>query len=465
MELKKAFPELSEILCEYLSIETTAEIDRYAWYIYDKESKVNKLKFKVPELKAAILEKKISANEITESIYWAITNFDCSGSGELSRRMSMEAYALFNHIKVLAYVKGIITLDEFIDFTILDCNSVVEEDISFLPLFRDYVRHLYNMEVILGIVVPLDPEGFSKRYFTPKNNEPYFDIHQEVKTYDEAWKWQRYSLPSYTPAGYRSSYSVYDDFMMKSVIEGKYSIPQLQQIVNDTILCNGIIGLEVLLYDVEFNLYRNKEFLRPDGDEIEYRAQDLRNHERSVPYVNYPDYKLKHRKEHYKKPIKTYNYDLLFPEIVAKVHYLIAFRDMIFTRLPLVYEKHNIQLTIASEHKEQPLNSQSQPPPIKPRLSIREIAWIKIYEKVSVTRENGTELVGKYGHKSGGRLYNLFLKFSHRSERVGDEGTKKKNANKRAIFETVIKELENDPKALQWAVDEFNMFKATAGID
>ena len=79
----------------------------------------------------------------------------------------------------------------------------------------------------------------------------------------------------------------------------------------------------------------------------------------------------------------------------------------------------------------------------KPKLTIKQIALIYVYKDAYVNRENASEIVKKYGHNSGDKLYNEFIHFSSKANRKGSPTNYSKITlkNKIKLFESVIKHL------------------------
>lgn len=95
----------------------------------------------------------------------------------------------------------------------------------------------------------------------------------------------------------------------------------------------------------------------------------------------------------------------------------------------------------------------------KPLLSIKQIALKLVYENTIVNRNNSQEIVEKYGHTSGEKLFQQFTYFSSHANRKGNPSpqTQKKFDNKIELFESVIQLLPEPHK--QRALDELNILK------
>jgi len=92
------------------------------------------------------------------------------------------------------------------------------------------------------------------------------------------------------------------------------------------------------------------------------------------------------------------------------------------------------------------------------KLSIPQIALIHYYNGVTVTRVNANEIIKRYGYTSGEKLFQVFSKYSSRSNRIEDEGTDKKNLNKLKLLESIIPFLNDENQ--QKAIDEINTLKS-----
>ena len=94
----------------------------------------------------------------------------------------------------------------------------------------------------------------------------------------------------------------------------------------------------------------------------------------------------------------------------------------------------------------------------KTKISLAELALKFYYIDQSITRKNSVEIAKLHGHNSGEKLFQLYTKYSSRSNRIGLDPSKKKNLNKLKLFESVISLLPEANK--QRAIDEMNTFKA-----
>ncbi|NQY28292.1 MAG: hypothetical protein HRT69_02360 [Flavobacteriaceae bacterium] len=94
------------------------------------------------------------------------------------------------------------------------------------------------------------------------------------------------------------------------------------------------------------------------------------------------------------------------------------------------------------------------------KLTIREVALIHFYKEEQVTRSNADGLALKYEHNSGEKLFQKYIYYSSRANRVGRTSpfTKKKMENKIQRFENVIKKLPDSNKPM--ALDELKLLKA-----
>jgi hypothetical protein len=81
-----------------------------------------------------------------------------------------------------------------------------------------------------------------------------------------------------------------------------------------------------------------------------------------------------------------------------------------------------------------------------PKLSLKQIALIHIYNGVQITRDNGNEIAKEYGHKSGEKLYQDYTKLVNISDRKGDPGTGQKIKFQIRLLESVIELLPVDKR-------------------
>jgi len=87
----------------------------------------------------------------------------------------------------------------------------------------------------------------------------------------------------------------------------------------------------------------------------------------------------------------------------------------------------------------------------KPELDFRQIALIYVYKGELITKDNCKSIAQKYGHevngkKSGLKLYQYYLEYSHRHNRIALPGesdrTKEKAENKLRLLESIYSHLE-----------------------
>ena len=64
------------------------------------------------------------------------------------------------------------------------------------------------------------------------------------------------------------------------------------------------------------------------------------------------------------------------------------------------------------------------------KYTMEEIGILCVYSGKTVTRDNGDEIALEYGFNSGDRLYQHFVHYSHRANRIGTEDSKVKTQNK-----------------------------------
>lgn len=95
-----------------------------------------------------------------------------------------------------------------------------------------------------------------------------------------------------------------------------------------------------------------------------------------------------------------------------------------------------------------------------PKLSIEQIALKCVYEGVQVTRANANQIIKKYGHNSGEKLFQRFTFYSSTANRKGIPMpcTAKKLKNKIELLNSVIDLLPESLKSK--TIDEVNILKS-----
>ncbi|MBI0401363.1 hypothetical protein [Cyclobacterium marinum] len=94
-----------------------------------------------------------------------------------------------------------------------------------------------------------------------------------------------------------------------------------------------------------------------------------------------------------------------------------------------------------------------------PKLKIDQIALIFVYEEYQITRKNAAEIVNRYGHESGEKLFQRFTFYSSAANRKGKPHpfTLKKLNNKIQLLESVITLLPVDKQ--ERAKDEVTILR------
>lgn len=157
-----------------------------------------------------------------------------------------------------------------------------------------------------------------------------------------------------------------------------------------------------------------------------------------------------------------YGYATLVRRFYDFYNHFVIISGIDLTNMPSKAQTHGAnQPEIKSEPLEPLKAKPSQPIPNteKPELSLPQISLMLYYKGQKVTRKNGNDIAKEYGYNSGEKLFQLFTRFSSRSNRIGIEDTLKKNGNKLKLFESVIQELTLNAK--QRAIDEMNILKMT----
>jgi hypothetical protein len=93
------------------------------------------------------------------------------------------------------------------------------------------------------------------------------------------------------------------------------------------------------------------------------------------------------------------------------------------------------------------------------KLSLREVALICHYEGRPVTRTNGNIIANEYSHNSGDALFNHYTRYQSKANRIGTEGSPKKNSNKVKLFESVLSYFENNEEIKSKISEDLNDLK------
>ncbi len=100
--------------------------------------------------------------------------------------------------------------------------------------------------------------------------------------------------------------------------------------------------------------------------------------------------------------------------------------------------------------------------PETPRLSVKQIALIHIYEEKQITRDNAGEIAAEHDYKakySGEGLFQDYSFYCSTANRKGQptDCTKRKLTNKIKLFESIVNHLSDTKR--QRATDEINILK------
>jgi hypothetical protein len=104
-------------------------------------------------------------------------------------------------------------------------------------------------------------------------------------------------------------------------------------------------------------------------------------------------------------------------------------------------------------------NNYESNPEKQHKLSINQIALKCVYEGLQITRENGNEIIKRFGHKSGEKLFQRYIYYSSPANRKGKPNpcTQKTLANKIRLVESVICLLSKEKQGR--ALDELSILK------
>lgn len=96
---------------------------------------------------------------------------------------------------------------------------------------------------------------------------------------------------------------------------------------------------------------------------------------------------------------------------------------------------------------------------IKHKFTLRQIALICFYNGTPIARNNSNDIAKKFGYISGEKLYQYYIFYSSRLNRINEDISKIKTNNKLLLIESIIPEL-NSEKAKKQAQDEYDTLKA-----
>ena len=99
------------------------------------------------------------------------------------------------------------------------------------------------------------------------------------------------------------------------------------------------------------------------------------------------------------------------------------------------------------------------------KLILRQIALVCHYSDRVVTRKTAKTIAEEYGHSSGDALFNHYTYYRTKANRIGLEDSKKKNANKIRLFESIVSCLDKNENAKNKAMADIEVLKtAIEGI-
>jgi hypothetical protein len=157
-----------------------------------------------------------------------------------------------------------------------------------------------------------------------------------------------------------------------------------------------------------------------------------------------------------------YDVPIIYNKIILRLKTYPTNLQPILLRHLLEYRKTcNRSVSVAWEYLERYYSEMGktqnqEPPPAtdqepgnekqSPDLSINQIALKSVFEGLTINRENANEIVKRFGHNSGEKLFQRFSYYSSYTNRTGKEITSKKFKNKIELFESVIELLPNANK-------------------
>jgi hypothetical protein len=461
--------ELQEIISIYKSLASAQDLKNYAFAIFLPDTRINQMVYFMSALRSMTFAKPTVCDDFIALITEEIGLSSDMDLKEFAKRSSKEAHGKLNHIKVLSYIKGDITYDEFISFGFFDFMDLAEVNYHYYSCFRDYLLLLYKVEMTWASYLDVAKLEYSQE-------DRYGDLKMGRAEYEER-TWKGHKIPAFLP-DLRFHQGLTFSSFLDSIIDGKHTDQEFKGFLTQVSSRLRETGLELLFCDLEYKINIHKQLNNPEEQEIEDRAQDLRNREKPVPYLNYPDYKLKHRIEILEAETdklrketglvmgrKRYNMDLLFPEIEAKLNRIIVFREMIRERLIVIYGNLGFLTIHVEPDASTPPKVAKKAPYENQKLSLRKIALKFVYKGLVITRINAPEIAKQYGHSSGDKLYQHFTYYTSRTNRINSETTDRKNKEKQILFEDVIRSLEGDQQAIKQAKDELTTFLKASGLD
>jgi hypothetical protein len=323
---------LPNLLNEYTSISQDADLKQYAEKIADPNSTLN------------IISDLIDYREFTrpEMQYYhnLLKDLTISKAGKEFFSFRFDLYEIsqspsFNHIRVYAFVKHLISINEFEYFSLADCFRMADAEKSLIPHLREHLQWLYREKILTKCIYKLDPKNYIEKYGPQKPHIPDPQARYSELDFSLLLKsTRRESLYGRLCESFEALYGFMKERHQGALTDWKI----FEKGTKDY----KIEKLEFFLTDVLTNIISRHGALKPTRKQIDDRKNEFILRGDEIPLINFWGDTLY---DEFTGPYESEVDDLdkLFPETYQKLDHLYRFRDFLIKRLDLHYETENVE--------------------------------------------------------------------------------------------------------------------------
>ncbi|MEI7501573.1 MAG: hypothetical protein WCK84_14140, partial [Bacteroidota bacterium] len=323
-----------DLLDEYESINEANDLTHYAQKIANPGSTLNIISDLIGDRDIPRAEMQYYHNRLEDLTVAKVGKEFFSFRYDLYEIVQSSSY---NHMRVYAFVKRLISIDEYEYFSLADCFRIIVIEKSLIPFLREHLQWLYRQKILTNCHYKLDPNNFIEKYGLPKLHIP--DPHARYKELDFTLFLRNTKRESFYGRLCESFESLYD--LLKGRHQGTLmDLKIFEQCIKDF----QIEKLEFFFTDVLMNIISRRKALKPDYFQIAERKNEFYLNGEEIPVIKCgPELFYDEASDSFESEVD--DLDKLFPEIYYKLNHLYKFRDLLVERIELHYknEKNEIK--------------------------------------------------------------------------------------------------------------------------
>lgn len=353
MDIGLIIDMLPDLLDEYESINEANDLTQYAQKIANPGSTLNIISDLIDDRDISRAEMQYYHNRLESLTVAKVGKEFFSFRFDLYEIVQSPS---FNHIRVYAFVKRLISIDEFEYFSLADCFRIAEAEKPLIPFLREHLQWLYREKILTNCHYKLDPNNFIEKYGPPKLHIP--DPHARYSELNFTLFLKNSKRESIYGRLCESFESLY--YFLKDRHSGALTdLKIFEKYINDF----QIEKLEFFLTDVLMNIISRRKALKPSNLQIAERKNEFYVRGEEIPVIKcWEEPFYDEATESYESEVD--DLDKLFPEIYHKLNHLYKFREFLSEKIEIHYEttKKEVKKTSPSPVKPPPSAQQSKLP-------------------------------------------------------------------------------------------------------